>query len=202
MKNKFTAILVSLMLVWLTQSATAAVIDFDDLGDESLAQISDGYGGFNWNVIGAVVGGEYPGTGLDAAVVSGSNIAVNAYGAWSSIDLAGAGTFDFIGAWFGSYFFEQELAFEGWLDGVLIYASADSFAVSPDAPTWVQLDWAGIDQLFIYNSMADWGVSWGMDDFTVEIHRPASVPEASGLVLVLTGMLAIGLCRRRGPFGH
>lgn len=197
MSNKFKTIITSLLLVLMAQSASAAVIDFDDLGDESFAQISDGYAGFNWNVIGALAGGDSPGTGLDAAVVSGSNIAFNAYGAWSSIDLAGAGTFDFIGAWFGSYFFEQELAFEGWLDGVLVYSSQDSFQVSPNGPTWVQLDWAGIDQLFIYNSLADWGVSWGMDDFTVEIHRPAHVPEASALVLLLLGGLGVGLLRRR-----
>ncbi len=197
MSNKFKTIIASLVLVFMAQSASAAVIDFDDLGDESFAQISDGYAGFNWNVIGALAGDDYPGTGLDAAVVSGSNLAFNAYGAWSSIDLAGAGSFDFIGAWFGSYFFEQELAFEGWLDGVLVYATQDSFVITPNGPNWIQLDWAGIDQLLIYNSLADWGVSWGMDDFTVEIHRPASVPEASGLVLLLMGALGVGMLRRR-----
>lgn len=197
MSNKFKTIIASLVLVFMAQSASAAVIDFDDLGDESFAQISDGYAGFNWNVIGALAGDDYPGTGLDAAVVSGSNLAFNAYGAWSSINLAGAGSFDFIGAWFGSYFFEQELAFEGWLDGVLVYATQDSFVITPNGPNWIQLDWAGIDQLLIYNSLADWGVSWGMDDFTVEIHRPASVPEASGLVLLLMGALGVGMLRRR-----
>lgn len=197
MSNKFKTIIASLVLVFMAQSASAAVIDFDDLGDESFAQISDGYAGFNWNVIGALAGSDYPGTGLDAAVVSGSNLAFNAYGAWSSIDLAAAGSFDFIGAWFGSYFFEQELAFEGWLDGVLVYATQDSFVITPNGPNWIQLDWAGIDQLLIYNSLADWGVSWGMDDFTVEIHRPASVPEASGLVLLLMGALGVGMLRRR-----
>nr|WP_324258360.1 hypothetical protein [Cellvibrio fontiphilus] len=197
MSNKFKTIIASLVLVFMAQSASAAVIDFDDLGDESFAQISDGYAGFNWNVIGALAGDDYPGTGLDAAVVSGSNLAFNAYGAWSSIDLAGAGSFDFIGAWFGSYFFEQELAFEGWLDGVLVYATQVSFVITPNGPNWIQLDWAGIDQLLIYNSLADWGVSWGMDDFTVEIHRPASVPEASGLVLLLMGALGVGMLRRR-----
>jgi len=64
---------------------------------------------------------------------------------------------------------------------------------SPAAST----DWAGIDQLMIYNSLADWGVSWAMDDFTVDIHPAASVPEASGLVLMLMGLLGVGVLRRR-----
>ncbi len=186
----------SVLLMFAAQFASAAVIDFDDLGDESFAQIGDGYGGFNWNVIGALSGSDYPGTGLDSAVVSGTNVAFNAFGAWSSIDLAGAGSFDFIGAWFGSYLFEQELAFEGWLDGVLVYSTLDIFVITPESASWIQLDWTGIDQLMIYNSLADWGVSWAMDDFTVEVHSAASVPEASGLVLILMGLLGVGLLRR------
>lgn len=197
MTNKFKIIITSLLLVFMTQSASAVVIDFDDLGDESFAQIGDGYGGFNWNVIGALSGSDYPGTGLDTAVVSGTNVAFNAFGAWSSIDLAGAGSFDFIGAWFGSYLFEQELAFEGWLDGVLVYSTLDTFVITPDSASWIQLDWAGIDQLMIYNSLADWGVSWAMDDFTVNIHSAASVPEASGLALMLLGLMGVSVLRRR-----
>lgn len=190
------ALLSGMLLMLMAQFTCATVVEFDDLASDPHAQIADGYAGFNWNIIGAVAGADYPGTGFETGVISGSIVAFNWYGAWSSIDLASSGTFDFIGAFFSSAWVEQELAFEGWLDGVLVYSS-DSYAITTDAPNWIQLDWAGIDQLMIYNSLADWGANWAMDDFTVELHSAATVPESSSLMLLMVGLMGITLLRRR-----
>lgn len=198
MKNsvfkKFSCVL---LLGLLTPFAFAGVINFDDLSGDPAEQIADGYEGFNWNAIGSVSSDDYPASGFEAGVTSGNNAAYNFDGAWSSIDLSGAGTFDFIGAFFTAGFAEQEISFEGWLDGVLVYSTADSAVISTTAPLWVQLDWAGIDQLLVFTSYADVGLGyWAMDDFTVAVNS-AAVPESSGLVLMLMGLLGVTLLRRR-----
>lgn len=200
MKNLFlNTFSCALLLSFFASCSFAGVIDFDDLSGDPEVQIADGYQGFNWNIIGSVSSDEYPVSGFEAGVTSGNNAAYNFYGAWSSIDLAVAGTFDFIGAFFTAGWVEQEISFEGWLDGALVYSTADSLVISDASPLWVQLDWAGIDQLFIFTSYADVGIGhWVMDDFTATINS-ASVPESSGLVLMLMGLIGVSLLRRRHP---
>ena len=185
------------MLLLSSSFATAAVIDFDDLSGNPTDVIADGYQGFNWTILGSANSGEYPASGFEAGVVSGNNAAFNWYGLDASVTLAGEGSFDFIGAfftaaWIGDYF--HELVFEGLLDGVLVYSSDSSVALASDSPTWIQLDWTGIDQLNIYSNLAGWD-QWVMDDFTVNINS-ASVPESSSLVLLLMGLVGMGLLRR------
>lgn len=193
MKNVFC----TLLLLLAANSSLAAVIGFDDLAGDANSPIAEGYGGFNWTIIGALAGADYAGTGLAAGVVSGDNVAFNWDGAWVSIELASSGSFDFIGAFFSSAWVEQELAFEAWSDGVLAYTSADTYAIGTASPSWIQLDWAGIDQLLIYNSLADWGAHWAMDDFTVELHPAAAVPESSSVMLLLLGLIGLSLLRQR-----
>lgn len=192
--NKFFC---ALLLSFFASFSFAGVIHFDDLSGDPEMQIADGYQGFNWNIIGTVSSNDYPVSGFEKGVTSANNAAYNFYGAWSSIDLAVTGTFDFIGAFFTAGWVEQEISFEGWLDGALVYSTADSQVISDASPLWVQLDWTGIDQLFIFTSYADIGIGhWVMDDFTATINS-ASVPEPSGLVLILMGLIGVGLMRRR-----
>jgi hypothetical protein len=193
LKNFSCALLLSLFASF----SFAGVINFDELSGDPEVQIADGYQGFNWNIIGSVSKDAQPVSGFEAGVVSNNNAAYNLLGAWSSIDLAVVGTFDFIGAFFTAGWVEQEISFEGWLDGALVYSTADSVVISDSVPQWVQLDWAGIDQLFIFTSYADVGLGhWVMDDFTVTINS-ASVPESSGLVLMLMGLIGVTLLRRQ-----
>lgn len=187
----------TLLLSFPASFSFAGVINFDDLSGDPEVQIVDGYQGFNWNIIGSISKDTQPISGFEAGVTSGNNAAYNLLGAWSSIDLAVAGTFDFIGAFFTAGWVEQEISFEGWLDGALVYSTADSLVISDASPLWVQLDWAGIDQLFIFTSYADVGIGhWVMDDFTATINS-TSVPESSGLVLMLMGLLGVSALRRR-----
>lgn len=190
-------IMLGLYLLLCTSLASAAVINFDDLSGNPSEAIPDGYQGFNWTTLGSIASSEFPGSGFEAGVVSGNNAAFNFFASDVSISLASAGSFDFIGAfftaaWIGDYF--HEVSFEGWLDGVLVYSLDSAIALANDSPTWIQLDWIGIDQLNIYSNLAGWD-QWVMDDFTVTVNA-ANVPESSGLVLMLMGLIGMCVLRR------
>jgi hypothetical protein len=191
-------IIVGLCLSFFASVSFASVITFDDLSGNPADTITDGYQDFNWGLIGSVSNTEFPGSGFETGVVSGAKAAFNQYGVDASISLALNGTFDFIGAfftagWIGDYF--HELSFEGYLDGVLLYSTSSSFAITDTNASWIQLDWAGIDQLNIYSNLAGWD-QWVMDDFTVDIHA-VSVPESSSLAMLLLGLVGLVVMRRR-----
>ena len=191
-------IILGCYLLLCTSLASAAVINFDDLSGNPAETITDGYQGFNWTTLGSINSSEYPGSGFEAGVVSGNNSAYNMYGLDANVSLATGGSFDFIGAfftaaWVGDYY--HEISFEGWLDGVLVYSVDSAIALANDSPTWIQLDWRGIDQLTIYSNLAGWD-QWVMDDFTVTINA-ANVPESSGLMLMLMGLIGVSILRRR-----
>lgn len=174
----------SLLLALCCAASQAAVINFDDLPGDENAVIAAGYQGFEWSNLGVIRVDAYPGSGYANGVVSYANGAFNHGGATATISRAGG--FDFIGAFFTSAWFEQELSFEGYRDGKLLYASNVSFVIDTFAPQWIALGWRGIDTLAIYNSS---GTQWVMDDFTV--------PEPG--TLALFGIAGAGwmLSRRR-----
>ncbi|RZA34328.1 MAG: PEP-CTERM sorting domain-containing protein [Lysobacteraceae bacterium] len=172
------------LLLLASASASASVIGFDDLpGDETVA-IANGYQGFDWDNLGAIGAGAYPGSGYAAGAVSLANTAFNRDGGIAAISRADG--FDFVGAFFTSAWLEQELAFDGYRSGQLLYSTATSFVLDTTTPLWIGLGWAGIDTLVIYNSS---GTQWAMDEFTV--------PEPASIALFGTALAGLALSRRR-----
>jgi hypothetical protein len=169
----------------------AGVIHFDDLpGDEGA--IVNGYQGLNWDNIGAIREDAYPGSGYEAGTVSHANAAYNLYGAPAAISMAEPGSFDVGGAYFTSAWLDQEISFEGYRNGQLLYASDVSWVLDTVAPAWVQLGWSGIDTLLIYNSSP---TPWVMDDLSVTV--TAAVPEPVSLGLFGIALLGMAGGRRR-----
>lgn len=182
--------LLALLLAAACAGAHAGVIGFDDLsGDESDA-IADGYAGLNWDNVGTIRAGAYPGSGFETGTVSPANAAYNRYGATVTISKAG-GTFDFLGAWFTSAWLDQEISFEGSRGGRLLYRTDTSYVLDTAAPRWIGLAWSGIDTLAIYNSS---GTPWAMDDFTLGAN---AVPEPATPALAGIALSGLALARRR-----
>jgi hypothetical protein len=188
MKKHLSGLLAILTALACT-TASAGVINFDDLPGDGTTPVANGYAGFNWTNFGTIsstVGSTvYPGSGYAAGVVSPDNAAFNWNGDTAAISTADNAAFDYIGAWFTSAYVDQEISFEGSRNGDLLYASG-AFTLDTLNPQWIRLDWSGIDTLTIYNSS---GTQWAVDEVTVP--EPATL----GLFgIVLAGM---GATRRR-----
>jgi hypothetical protein len=165
--------------------ANATVVHFDDLSGDETQPIAAGYAGFDWTNVGTVRVDAYPGSGFEAGTVSPGNVAYNWYGDPATIASSDGRTFAFAGAYFTSAWVDQEISFEGWRNGQQLFASG-AYTLGTTAPTWIQVDWADIDTLVIYNSSP---TPWAMDEFTV--------PEPGSLALVGTSLFGLMAARRR-----
>ena len=187
--------LLAAAMVFAASSASATVLNFDDLAGD-LENVPDGYGGFNWQAgsanLAVVNESGLAGSGYDYGAVSPSNTIFNAWGAsGAKIDWLGLDTFTFNGAYLTSAWDSaQDITFVGYNNGSHVYTSGN-FTINNQSPFWVNLDWVGIDAIEIYNT----GSQWAMDDFT--FNAAVDVPETSTLMLFGLGLLGLGLARRR-----
>ncbi|WP_377704289.1 PEP-CTERM sorting domain-containing protein [Pseudoduganella sp. UC29_71] len=186
MTTMLKKMLLSVLLGACCAASHAGVINFDELSGDFTEAIASGYQGLVWDNMGAIRSDAFPGSGYEAGTVSQANAAYNRDGGTVAISKAGAGAFDFVGAYFTSAWLEQELAFEGYLNGELLHSTAQPFVIDTVTPLWVQLDWSGIDTLVIYNSS---GTQWAMDDMVV--------PEPPSLALFGAAAMGLMLARRR-----
>jgi hypothetical protein len=176
--------IIGLALLAVCTLANAAVIHFDDLSGDETQPIAAGYAGFDWDNMGTVRADAYPGSGFDTGTVSALNTAFNAYGAPATISSADGNAWQFTGAYFTSAWVDQEISFEGWRSGTQLFASG-AYTIDTMGPRWIELDWAGIDTLVVYNSSP---TQWAMDEFTV--------PEPGSLALMGASLAGL-LCARR-----
>lgn len=179
-------LMASLALGLCCTSAFAGVIGFDDLSGDYTQVIPAGYQGLNWDNLASIRSDAFPGSGYETGTVSGLNTAYNMDGGTAAISTAGAGTFNFVGAYFTSAWLDQEISFEGYHNGQLVYSSATTFVLDTLSPQWVELGWGGIDTLVIYNSS---GTQWAMDDMVL--------PEPASLALAGVSFAGLMLARRR-----
>ena len=177
--------IIGLLAAAACQLANAGVIHFDDLSGDEALPIDAGYAGFDWANTGTVRADAYPGSGFEAGAVSASNVAYNWFGMPATISKADGTAWEYTGAYFTSAWVEQEVSFEGWRNGRLLFASG-AYTLDTATPRWIQLDWAGIDTLVVYNSSP---TAWAMDEFTV--------PEPGSLALMGTSLAGLLLARRR-----
>lgn len=206
MKKTFWALLLSF---W-SLAASAEVITFDDITDDGSGAgtiISNGYAGLNWDnfrVMNAPAFTlNYGLNGYQNGVVSGTNVAFNAFG-YEAVTSSG-GTFTFDSAYFTG----------AWNDGLTIsvlgYNGASlidsiSFLVDSSGPVLQTFNWSGIDKL-VFDSSGGTpnpnfpgigsGVHFAMDNMSINSVSPVPEPETYAMLLAGLGLMGFALYRRK-----
>ncbi|TLP36807.1 DUF5801 repeats-in-toxin domain-containing protein [Arcobacter arenosus] len=118
----------------------------------------------------------YQASGYVNGIISGDNVAYNANGV-SPISFSFTEVVTFESTYMtSSWYTTQDVVFEGYLNGQLIYTS-DSIEINYNGPTLIELNWDNIDQLIVYNTPTGIDVQedngsgshWAMDDFTYSL---------------------------------
>lgn len=198
MKKLLVTMVGLLTILGFASSASAAVLTFDDITNTEVADIFNGYGGFNWqapqtNSIAMSKDYGYPGLDAMQGVTSGDYAAVTNFsyepGDSFIITSSTSSLFDFNSAQFASLDFAQNnISIKGYLGGVL--QNEDSFDVTNSSVFYYNGGdkFFGIDQLVISSTLDTSGDWIAMDDFTYNESAPAPAPEPSSMVLGLMGL--------------
>ena len=205
--KKLFILLVSLLMLVFVGNVSATVLTFDDLPalpslpTEPIAQIGT-YGGLTWSNYfyygdGAGINSYfgYSASGYSNGLVSGSNVAFNGF---ESVVSVSDGLFDFNGAYLtGAWNDGLNIDVQGWSGVTKIYDQ--TVVVDSTAPTWFAANYMAIDKLVFSSSggtdhgYGGNGTHFAMDNFTFN----QSVPEPSTCLLLCSGLVGIGLLRKR-----
>lgn len=162
-KFSIAAIGAATVAVGTVGSAQATTVNFDDLPQLSYDAkfISNGYAGFNWSNFAYTTGIKIAaGSGYETGMVSGNNVAFNAYGESAAVSL-GSGTFDFNSAYLTSAWNTgNEITVEGLLNGQSKYSQ--KVVVNTRNPIKFDFNFLDINQLKFSSSLAH----FVMDNFT------------------------------------
>jgi len=213
---RLATVLSCLAVAALAATAPASVITFDDLpvgyeygSDEpSTAPIPDGYGELHWSdsfyVMDTSMYLQDNGpSGYSNCVVSGTQVAFNAYG--DSVWVDDGSTFDFTSVWLGAAWNDDlNITVEGYLGDVLLYST--TVVAQYAEPQEYYFYYAGIDRISFYSwggtdhdpSDFVWGDHFVMDDMVInDGYVPISnVPAPAAVASLMMGLACLAGCRR------
>ena len=190
--------------LWVTQSANATVLTFDDLTPltTSPGTIANGYGGLDWTDMGYLNSTSYSGgtSGYVGGTVSGDYVAFNEF---AEVATVSDGLFDFNSAYLASAWNDNlSVTVQGFLGGTETYSvTINNLQYSQTqgaTATLINFDFLGIDSL-VFTSFGGTdadandngqGNHFVMDNFTF------NVPEPGVLALLSLGLFGIGAARR------
>jgi hypothetical protein len=193
--RRLLELLIVVVLLGVVLPVGADIVKFDDL-PALYDYIPSGYQGFTWSTwfayLDAVDYSNNP-SGYLAGMVSAKNVALNS-GA-EDVAVSSANPFDFEGAYFtGAWNDDLNIDISGWLGGSNVHST--TVIVSSTAPTWVNLNWANVDELRFHSyggtpnpDYSGYGEEFAMDNFTYEA---VAVPAPSALILAGIGLSYAG----------
>jgi hypothetical protein len=187
--------LVLALALW-TGPLQADTITFDDLPNAGGGGtfIPNGYHGLNWSNFsyadGAAATALTGGPGYKNGIVSGRNVAFNAFGIPSAFS---DGTFTLNSGYFTAAFSNEMMTVAGYLNGVL--QNTVTFSINTSGPVLETFNWSGINEVRFTSGISQPGSQFVLDNLVITAQV---VPEPLSLALLATVLLGLlPLLRRR-----